>query len=89
MTARHFVLWTAGERTQVASHNAYRRGEAGWRHDERYTVPDELVDALGGWEWQTPINGPFPAFRAERLEEIVDWLLDNGYTACVVDEPRS
>ena len=87
MTARHFVLWTSGEHTHIASRNAYRRGEASWRHDETNTVPEELVDALGGWEWQTPINGPFPAFSADSLPAIVEWLVENGYTARVVDEP--
>ena len=67
MTARHFVLWTSDERTHIASRNAYRKGEAGSRHDEKNTMPEELVDSLGDWEWQTPINGPFPAFSAERL----------------------
>jgi hypothetical protein len=28
MSATHFVLWTSGERTHIASRNAYRRGEA-------------------------------------------------------------
>jgi len=87
MTATHFVLWAAGERTHVASRYAYRRGEASWRHDEKNTVPEELVDALGWWDWQTPINGPFPAFSAERLPLIVGWLTQHGYTARVVSGP--
>ncbi len=88
MSARHLVLWTADGRTHVASRHAYRRGEASWRHDETPTVPGELVDALGWWEWQTPINGPFPAFSAEALPAMIEWLTTNGYTAQVVAEPR-
>lgn len=87
MTAKHFVVWTDGDRTHLASRSAYRRGEAAWRMDERYTVPEELVDARGGWEWQTPINGPFPAFPAARLTLIVEWLIDNGCTVRVLEEP--
>ena len=87
MSARHFVLWTRGDRTHLATRNAYRRGRAGWLFDQTGTVPDELVEALGGWEWQLPGNGPFPAFSAERLGDIVDWLIQHGYTAVVLDHP--
>lgn len=87
MSARHFVLWVANGRTHVASRNAYRRGEASWRYDEARTVPEALVMALGWEEWQTPINGPFPAFPAEAVLLIRDWLVDHGYTAQVVDRP--
>lgn len=87
MTAKHFVLWTSGERTHIASRNAYRRGQASWRHDEKNTVPEELVMELGWEDWQTPGNGPFPAFSADNLESIVVWLTANGYTARVVIGP--
>ena len=87
MSAGHFVLWVDGERTHVASRNAYRRGEAAWRHDETLTVPGEVVDALGWWERQTPMNGPFPAFAADRLEAVADCLRTNGYTARILQEP--
>ncbi len=50
-------------------------------------MPEELVDTLGWWDWQTPVNGPFPAFSADNLESIVEWLKQNGYTAQVVGEP--
>jgi len=33
-------------------------------------VPEELVMALGWEDWQTPENGPFPAFAADRLTQI-------------------
>ena len=88
MTARHFVVWASGERTHIASRHAHRRGEAGWRHDVKDTVPEELVDTLGWWDWQTPINGPFPAFSADSLEPIVGWLTSNGYTARIIDNPQ-
>ncbi len=88
MTARHFVVWASGERTHIASRNAFRRGQASWRHDEKNTVPEELVDALGWEDWQTPINGPFPAFSADKLESIVGWLTSNGYTARIIDNPE-
>lgn len=87
MTARHFVLWVEGGRTRVATRNAYRRGEASWRYDEALSVPQELVMALGWEDWQTPVNGPFPAFSDQKLPEIVQWLETHGYTARVLDEP--
>ena len=47
-------------------------------------VPEELVAALGWEEWQTPANGPFPAFSADAMQAMVDWLVAHGYTAQVV-----
>ena len=87
MTARNFVLWEEGERTHVATRNAYRRGEASWRHDEALSVPEELVTAVGLWQWQTPVNGPFPVFSAEKITEVAAWLVEHGYTARVLDGP--
>ncbi len=87
MSATHFVVWASGERTHIASRNAYRRGQASWRHDEKNTVPEELVDTLGWWDWQTPINGPFPAFDAERLQDMTRWLQTHGYSVRVLDAP--
>jgi len=87
VSTRHFVLWTTDTRTLLASRHAYRRGEAGWRFDQAGQVPDELVEELGWWDWQTPINGPFPAFSADRLPQILGWLQSNDYTALVVEEP--
>ena len=87
MTANHFVVWVDGERTRVATRNAHRRGEASWRNDEALSVPEELVMALGWEDWQTPENGPFPAFSAERVHEVAAWLVEHGYTARVLDGP--
>ena len=87
MSAQHFVLWVSGERTHVATRNAYRRGEGDWRYDEALSVPVELVMVLGWEEWQTPENGPFPAFRADKLPQIALWLNEHGYTAQVLNEP--
>jgi len=87
VSARHFVLWVDGDRTRVATCNAFRRGQASWRHDEALSVPEELVTALGWEDWQTPENGPFPAFGADKLSEMVQWLVDNGYTARALAEP--
>ena len=87
MTAKQFILWTDGERTHVATRNAYRRGEANWRHDEALSVPEELVTAVGSWQWQTPVNGPFPVFAAEKIAEMVAWLVEHGYTADVRAAP--
>jgi len=83
VTTKHVILWSDGERTHLATRNAYRRGEASWRHDEALSVPEELVTAIGlwQWQWQTPINGPFPVFAAEKITEIVAWLVEHGYTA--------
>jgi len=87
VTARHFVVWVDGQRTRVATRNAYRRGEASWRHDEATSVPEELVMALGWEDWQTPENGPFPAFAADKFTQIALWLNEHGYTACILHEP--
>ena len=85
----HFVVWADDGHTHVATRNAYRRGEASWRCDDARFVPAELVEALGWEEWQTPINGPFPAFDAGRLEAVADWLESNGYTVQVLPQaPR-
>jgi len=83
VTTKHVILWSDGERTHLATRNAYRRGEASWRHDEALSVPEELVTAIGlwQWQWQTPVNGPFPVFAAEKITEIVAWLVEHGYTA--------
>lgn len=89
MSAQHFILWVDEDedRVRIASRNAYRLGEASYRNDDARVVPHDLVEALGFWSWQTPVNGPFPAFAAERLEAIVTWLADQGYTARVLPEP--
>lgn len=87
MTARHFVVWVDGERTHLASRHAFRRGEAGWRYDQKNTVPEQLVDELGWWDWQTPVNGPFPAFGSAALGSVVAWLLNDGCTVRVLDGP--
>jgi len=50
-------------------------------------LSDELVEALGWRDWQTPITGPFPAVSADRLPQILEWLQSNGHTALVVEEP--
>jgi len=89
VTARHFVLWVDGQRTRVATRNAYRRGEASWRYHDALSVPEELVLALGWEDWQTPVNGPFPAFSDDKLPEVVRWLVEHGYTARVLDGPPS
>ena len=89
MTAKHVILWTDGERTHLATRNAYRRGEASWRHDEALSVPEELVTAIGLWQWQTPVNGPFPVFATEKITEILAWLVEHGYTAVVLAAPPS
>ena len=88
MTAKHFIVWVDGGRTHVATRNAYRRGEASWRHDEARSVLDELVMALGK-KGQTPPNGPFLAFSAERIHVVAGWLVEHGYTAVVLDKPPS
>lgn len=87
MTAQHFILWVEGERTHVATRNAYRRGRASWLNDEAHSVPEELVMAHGFESWGTPINGPHPAFAAEKMPLMAQWLLDHGYTAVILDEP--
>ena len=87
MSARHFVVWVDGERTHIATRNFHRQGLASWRNDEASSVPADLVEALGSWQWQTPVNGPFPAFSAERIHEVAAWLVEHGYTACVLDGP--
>lgn len=43
----------------------------------------------GLWEWQTPVNGPFPVLDASRLDAVADWLRSNGYTVQVLDEMPS
>ena len=87
MTAKHFVLWVDAGRTRIASLNAYRRGEASWRCDDDRVVPAALVEELGWYEWQTPINGPFPAFAADRAALVARWLEEHGYTARLLSEP--
>ena len=87
MSARNFVLWEEGERTHIATRNFHRQGLASWRNDEASSVPADLVGALGSWQWQTPVNGPFPAFSAERIHEVAAWLVEHGYTARVLDGP--
>lgn len=87
MSAKHFVIWAEGGRTHVATLSSYRRGEASWRCDDARFVPAELVEALGYWEWQTPVNGPFPAFQADRLLAVASWLKGSGYSAGLLQEP--
>ena len=86
-TARSFVLWADAERTHIATRNFHRQGLASWRNDEASSVPVDLVEALGSWEWQTPVNGPFPVFRAEKITEVAAWLVEHGYTAHVLAAP--
>lgn len=85
--ARNFVVWAEAERTHIATRSFYRQGLASCRHDEASSVPADLVEELGAWEWQTPGNGPFPVFHVDRLFEVVQWLGEHGYTARVLAEP--
>ena len=86
-TARNFVLWADAERTHIATRNFHRQGLASWRNDEASSVPADLVEALGSWQWQTPVNGPFPVFSAEKITEVAAWLVEHGYTARVLGGP--
>ena len=86
-TARSFVLWADAERTHIATRNFHRQGLASWRNDEASSVPGDLVEALGSWQWQTPVNGPFPVFPAEKITEVAAWLVEHGYTAHVLAAP--
>ncbi len=42
-------------------------------------IRPDLVDALGYWESQTPINGPYPRFEADSLDDVEAWLHAHGY----------
>ncbi len=77
--ARHFAIWAEGPACLLATRSAYRRGEADWRRDDARYVPPGLVEDLGYWEYQTPMNGPFPAFEASRVDDIQRWLRARGY----------
>lgn len=86
MVAKHFVLWTDATRTHLATRSAHRKGESDWRYDDPRSVPPLLV-ARHGWEdWQTPVNGPFPAFSADKADDIVTWLRRQGYTVQRLDD---
>lgn len=79
MSVRHFVLWVDGTSCHLASRNSYRKGEEEFRKDDIRAVPAGLVEDLGSWDYQTPINGPFPRFAATRAVQIENWLRGAGY----------